>query len=105
MAKLANSDNDMVEGLTRYRQSLGWLPLSAVLASEGKIKALSFNGVRATPESLASGRYRIVIEHVLVYREKKLNDEARRFLGFVSSNAGSQVLRALNLLPSRPVTP
>ena len=105
MAKLANSDNDMVEGLTRYRQSLGWLPLSAVLASEGTIKALSFNGVRATPESLASGRYRIVIEHVLVYREKKFNDEARRFLGFVSSNAGSQVLRALNLLPSRSVTP
>lgn len=104
MAKLANSDSDMVDGLTRYRHALGWLPMSAVRASGGQFKALAFNGVQATPENLASGRYRIVIEHVLVYRDKKLGDDARRFLSFVSSDAGAQVLRSLNLLPVRPAT-
>lgn len=105
MAKLANSDSEMVAGLTRYRHAVGWLPLSAVQASGGQIKALGFNGVHATPDTLASGRYRIVIEHVLVYRDKKLGDEARRFLGFVASSAGAQVLRGLNLLPLRSNSP
>lgn len=102
MAKLANSDTDMLEGLTRYRHALGWLPMSAVQASSGQVKALAFNGVRATPEQMGAGRYRFNIEHVLVYREKKLGDEARRFLGFVASDEGARVLRSLSLLPSRP---
>jgi phosphate transport system substrate-binding protein len=101
MAKLASSDNDMVEGLTRYRQALGWLPLSAVRASGGQIKALAFNGVAASPDTLASGRYRLAIEHVLVYRDARLSSMARRFLGFVRSDAGMRVLRGLNLLPLR----
>ena len=105
MGKLANSDSDMVDGLTRYRDALGWLPLSAVRAAGGQIKALGFNGVRASPETLATGRYRIVIEHVLVYRDKKIGDEARRFLGFITSPAGVQVLRSPNLLPLRPGSP
>jgi phosphate transport system substrate-binding protein len=105
MAKLANSDSDMVEGLSRYRHALGWLPLSAVRASGGQIKALAFNGVAPTPENLAAGRYRIVVEHVLVYRDKKLSDEARRFLAFVGSDAAAQVLRGLNLQPLRQSAP
>ena len=101
MAKLANSDNDMADGLIRYRHALGWLPLSAVRAAGGAIKALAFNGVHASPDTLASGRYRLAIEHVLVYREARLNGDARRFLGFVRSEAGMRVLRGLNLLPAR----
>ena len=101
MAKLANSDSEMVDGLTRYRHALGWLPLSAVRASGGQIKALGFNGVQASPETLASGSYRMVIEHVLVYRDKKLSDDMRRFLAFVASPAGQQVLRSVHLLPLR----
>jgi phosphate transport system substrate-binding protein len=104
MAKLANSDNDMVEGLTRYRHALGWLPLSAVRAAGGAIKALAFNGVAASPDNLAAGRYRLAIEHVLVYRDAKLDGDARRFLGFVRSEAGMRVLRGLNLLPLRTGT-
>ena len=105
MAKLANSDSDMVEGLTRYRHALGWLPMSAVRAAGGQIKALAFNGVAATTENLAAGRYRFAVEHVLVYRDKKISDEARRFLGFAGSDAGAQVLRGLNLLPQRQSAP
>jgi phosphate transport system substrate-binding protein len=105
MAKLANSDSDMVEGLSRYRHALGWLPLSAVRASGGQIKALAFNGVAPTPENLAAGRYRIVVEHVLVYRDKKLSDEARRLLAFVGTDAAAQVLRGLNLQPLRQSAP
>jgi phosphate transport system substrate-binding protein len=101
MAKLANSDSEMVDGLTRYRHALGWLPLSAVRASGGQIKALGFNGVTASPETLASGSYRMVIEHVLVYRDKKLSDDMRRFLAFVASPVGQQVLRSIHLLPLR----
>lgn len=98
-AKLSNSDNAMRDGLAKYRTSIGWTTLSAVSADSHRLKSLSVNGVPATAEAVASGRYRMRVEHVLVYREDTLTQEGRQFLAFVSSPAGMRTLRELRVVP------
>lgn len=100
-AKLANSDTEMREGLTRYRTALGWMTLSTSGVGDDRIRALSFNGVVASADTVASGRYPMKVEHVLAYKEALLNDDMRRFLGFVSSAEAAQVLRRLQIAVPR----
>jgi phosphate transport system substrate-binding protein len=96
-AKLANSDTEMREGLTRYRTAIGWMTLSTSGIGDDRIRALSFNGVLASADTVASGRYPMKVEHVLAYREAQLSEDMRRFLGFVTSAEGAQVLRKLQI--------
>jgi hypothetical protein len=96
-AKLANSDTEMREGLTRYRTALGWMTLSTSDVRDDRIRALSFNGVAASADTVASGRYPMKVEHVLAWRESQLNEDMRRFLAFVTSAEGAQVLRKLQI--------
>ncbi|MDO9315014.1 MAG: substrate-binding domain-containing protein [Burkholderiaceae bacterium] len=98
-AKLANSDTAMRDGLAKYRTSIGWTTLSAVSAGSERLKSLSVNGVQASAAAVASGLYRMRVEHVLVYRESALTEEGRRFLGFVGSARGSRALRQLDVVP------
>ena len=100
-AKLANSDTAMREGLARYRTALGWMTLSTSGIGDDRIRALSFNGVAASADTVASGRYPMKVEHVLAYRESVLSEDMRRFLAFVTSAEGAQVLRKLQIAVPR----
>jgi hypothetical protein len=100
-AKLANSDTEMREGLTRYRTALGWMTLSTSGVNDDTIRALRFNGVAANADTVASGRYPMKVEHVLAYKEAGLSEDMRRFLGFVTSAEGGQVLRRLQIAVPR----
>lgn len=100
-AKLANSDTDMREGLARYRTALGWMTLSTSDVRDDRIRALSFNGVAASADTVASGRYPMKVEHVLAWRESQLNEDMRHFLAFVTSAEGAQVLRKLQIAVPR----
>jgi phosphate transport system substrate-binding protein len=100
-AKLANSDTEMREGLARYRTALGWMTLSTSDVRDDRIRALSFNGIAASADTVASGRYPMKVEHVLAWRESQLNEDMRRFLAFVTSAEGAQVLRTLQIAVPR----
>ena len=102
-AKLANSDTEMREGLARYRTALGWMTLSTSDVRDDRIRALRFNGITASADTVASGRYPMKVEHVLAWRESQLPEDLRRFLAFVTSAEGAQVLRKLQIaVPSTP---
>lgn len=100
-AKLANSDTEMRAGLTRYRTALGWMTLSTSGIGDDTIRALSLGGVAASADTVSSGRYPMKVEHVLAYRESQLTEDMRRFLGFVTSAEGAQVLRRLQIAAPR----
>jgi hypothetical protein len=101
-AKLANSDTEMRNGLARYRTALGWMTLSTSGIGDDTIRALNFNGVPANADTVASGRYPMRVEHVLAYKDAQLGEDMRRFLGFVASAEGAQILRRLQIAVPRP---
>ena len=91
-AKLVNADYEMVEILDRFRTAVGWMTRSSVLSSKGGVRALSLDGVPPSPENVASSKYPMAVEHVLIYRDGQLGEPARRFVAFVQSDAGRRVL-------------
>ena len=77
------------------------MTLSTSGIGDDRIRALSFNGVAASADTVASGRYPMKVEHVLAYRESVLSEDMRRFLAFVTSAEGAQVLRKLQIAVPR----
>lgn len=97
-AKLLYHDYEMVEMLNKYRKAIGWLTASAVVGTG--IKPLAIDGMAPTAENLISGRYPLVIEYALVYREARLEGLAREFVDFVFSPPGREVLVSQGLIPA-----
>lgn len=100
-AKLVNADFEMIELLDRFKTAIGWLTASSLTLSRTPVRAVALDGVAPTPENVASGRYPMAVEHVLIFKEDRLTDLARRFIAFATSEAGREVLRAHGVIPSR----
>jgi len=64
------------------------------------VRALSFNGIAPTPENVKSGRYFLSRGFYLVVPESPA-PEVRKFIDFVLSPAGDQVITANGAIPVR----
>jgi phosphate transport system substrate-binding protein len=87
------------EGVTLDKQGLGATTLAGV-ASNKKVKILSIDGVTPSASTVASGAYPLYTEIYLVTNESSPKAaEVKDFLAFVTSGAGSSLLRSHSLVP------
>ncbi|SEW06556.1 substrate-binding domain-containing protein [Luteibacter sp. 329MFSha] len=87
------------EGVTLDKQGLGATTLAGV-ASNKKVKILSIDGVAPSMSTVGSGTYPLYTEIYLVTNETGPKAaEAKDFVSFVTSSAGSALLRAHSLVP------
>lgn len=85
--------------LKRHAGTLAYLPLSA-LDSHG-LTVLTFEGVAPTPEQVRSGRYPLVVDLGLVWREP-LPPLAEQFRDFLFSPRAQDIIRQWGLVPNPP---
>lgn len=97
-AKLVNHDYEMIELLDKYKTALGWCPQSLLASAKTGVKPLTIDGVSPSLPNMANGKYPALIEFSLVFKEGRLNDSARRFIAYVSSPAGQQLLKDSGVL-------
>jgi phosphate transport system substrate-binding protein len=90
-AKILLYDRDAVETLAKYKSSVGFIPLSAARWAGGAIKPISLDGVAPTRANILAGTYRLVEDYAFVYK-KELSPGAGRFVDFVFSKEGQQIL-------------
>jgi phosphate transport system substrate-binding protein len=77
-----------------------------MMATEGlKIKALKYNGVPPSVETLADSSYPFGREQSIIYRPDNLGPEAKAFLEFVGSSAGSALMQKYGFIPVRSDAP
>ncbi len=100
-AKTLYHDYEMVEMLIKYRYSIGWLPGAALLKTDKKIHAMSIDGVSPTPENMISGKYKATGEYALVFKNNRLDSLAKRFLDFIFSEKGRDVIMKAGVVPVR----
>ncbi|QWT20135.1 substrate-binding domain-containing protein [Bacillus sp. NP157] len=87
------------EGVTLDKRGLGASTLAGV-GGNTKVKLLSIDGVKPSQSSVASGAYPLYTELYLVSNETSPKAaDVKEFLAFVTSAAGSSVLRAHSLVP------
>ena len=102
--KVVNLDPQMIELLDRYPTSLGFLNRSALNAAKTRVIPLLLDGVAPTPDNVENGRYPIVLEFGLAYKNAGLTEAGREFIAFVASPEGIRILRANGVVApaSRP---
>jgi phosphate transport system substrate-binding protein len=95
-AKMLYHDYEMVEMLEKYKNSIGFITSSSLLGTS--IKALALDGVVPTKENVLSGEYKLSGNYAFVYKEGNLNEIAEKFMDFVFSDAGTQVIEGNGLI-------
>jgi len=98
-AKVLYTDPDMLATLQKYTYSIGWVTFSSLKGAQPPIHPLSLDGIAPTPENAQSHQYKLIEEYALVFKEKQLNDLARRFLDFLFSQEGRAVMQHYGVIP------
>jgi len=97
--KVTYHDREMLEMLEKYRNAVGFISLSTLNAASSLVTPVGIDGNFPTKENVKSGRYPLVTEYALVYREGDLPSEARDFVNFLFSDAGGDTLSEQGLVP------
>ena len=92
-------DQEMLEMLRKYGNSVGFITQSTIRESGAPISSMSLDGVAPTMENIAGGRYPLVMEYSFVYRESGLPPEAREFIDFLFTGEGKKLLSGHGLVP------
>lgn len=87
------------EGVTLDKQGLGATTLAGA-SSNKKVKILSIDGVTPSMSTVGSGAYPLYTELYLVSNETSPKAaDVKEFISFVTSSAGSSLLRSHSLVP------
>lgn len=97
--KVTYHDWEMAEMLQKYRGAIGFLTLSSLNAASSLVSPVGIDGIGPTKENVNTGRYPLVVEYSLAYREGDLPPEARDFVNFLFSEAGRNTLSGHGLVP------
>lgn len=88
---IAVTDQDVQEYIERTPGALGVTSLGQIVAERRRIKALTLDGVRPSPQNLANGSYRYT-KILYLITGPKTSSAAHRFAEFVRSPAGREML-------------
>jgi phosphate transport system substrate-binding protein len=91
---------DMAKELSETAEAIGMTTMTVVEQSQGKIRALSINGIAPSPENVERAAYPLVRKAFLITRATPPLPVAQ-FLQFVRDPAGEKVIRANGAIPVR----
>lgn len=94
----AGSDQENADYLERIPGALGGIGLSVILSERRHLRPLRLDGAEPTPAALAAGKYRLSKPLYAVVKQGA-SPAARRFLAFVASARGTEVLRSAGIVP------
>ncbi len=96
-AKMLYHDYEMVNLLNKYKRSIGWLTGSS---SKGQsFRAINLDQVEPNKENIISGRYPLVAEYSLVYKNKLPGGGLGSFVDFLMGEKGRTVMIEHGLVP------
>ena len=88
---VGTTDQETADFLERIPGAVGTVALSLLLAEARPLEALALEGIRPTPEAIASGRYPLVKSYLFVTRGAPSGDAAR-LIAFALSPEGRRLL-------------
>lgn len=94
----AGSDQENADYLERTPGALGGIGLSVVLSERRRLRPLRLDGTEPTTAAFAAGKYRLYKPLYAVVKQGG-SPAARRFLAFVASTRGTEVLRSVGIVP------
>lgn len=91
---------DMAKGLATTSGAIGMTTMTVVEQSRGRIRQVSLNGIAPSAENVKSGAYALTRDSFLV-TEATPSPAVAKFLAFVRSPAGRQIISANGAVPAK----
>ncbi len=98
--KIAYRNSEMMEMLEKYKNAIGFITNSSLGGTKTSIRPVALDHIMPTPANLEAGKYQLVCDYALVFKENRLNEPARKFLDFIFSEAGKAILVKNGLIPT-----
>jgi phosphate transport system substrate-binding protein len=98
-SKLLYHDYEMVEALMKYKRAIGWLTSSTASAYRDSIRPVAIDGISPDSQNVLAGKYRLVGDYALVYKQHRLTALAKEFVDYIFSEQGRQVMKKHGLTP------
>ncbi len=98
-SKILYHDYEVVEMMMKYKYSVGMLTLSSTFGNAESIKPIAVDSIQPTPGNLMKGRYKLSCEYAFVYKEKRLNELGKKFIDFVFSDSGREIINRYGMVP------
>jgi phosphate transport system substrate-binding protein len=93
------NDQDANRALSNTPYAIGVTDLGMVATEHLKVKALKLDGIAQDKERVLNGTYPLSRTLSFIYRPEGLPDGAKRFLDFVTTEAGKKILQENGYLP------
>lgn len=90
----------MLSGLRSQPGAIGMTELDAADEAKGAFKALALDGVVASPDTVRSGKYRLVKDYAFVTQGEPAG-LAKRFVEFATSAEAGKILASNGIVPVR----
>ncbi len=94
-----DSNGAVREIIATTPQGIGYISVGLV---DNREQAVAINGIKPTPAHLVTGQYRFTRPFLLLFLEEPRGD-AKKFLDFVLSEEGQNILKSDGLIPAREI--
>lgn len=91
-------NSDMINALKNTSGALGLATLPEIVLSDTALKPLTLNGIAPTTENILNGSYAPTLTLSFIYKNE-LSSRAAKFIEFVFSPEGQEVLRKSRAVP------
>lgn len=98
MVKVMPRGGDMAKELAATAGAIGMTTMTVVEQSQGRIRAVTLNGLAPSPGNIEGGRYPLVRQSFFIVKMPP-SPEVARFLEFARSAAGAEVIEANGAIP------
>lgn len=96
---IVNTNGTVKSLVSRNAHAIGYVSLGSI---DDSVKALSFEGVQPNLSNLESGDYKISRPFLMLYKERKIADNARDFINYVISGSGQSIIEQRGYLAVHP---
>ncbi|MGA1790507.1 MAG: ABC transporter substrate binding protein [bacterium] len=95
-AKIIYNTPKTVETLEKYRNTIGYVPLSAIM--DTNLRILKVNGIYPSMENIENGSYGLTVPYGIVHKGE-ITGLAKRFLDFLYSEEAKKIIIANGAFP------
>ncbi|MBM4275013.1 MAG: hypothetical protein FJ134_11220 [Deltaproteobacteria bacterium] len=98
-SKMVHYGPEMGKMLGKYKLAIGMGAKSSLLNPELLIKPLGLDGIRPDPENMLNGKYPMLEDFALIFKENRLTPLARDFMDFIFSSSGQETMHKYGVIP------
>ncbi len=88
--KIVYTTSEALQLLTKYKNTIGYLPLSSAINSG--LNIINFNNIAPSSKNIKSGKYKLVAPFGLIYKGK-LKGLQKEFVDFLKTNTAKKIMQ------------